>query len=310
MFEIVPHSPVSVADTGQDLQLYRVGRCGCCVKRAPSNCGCGFEVQSTVLQVLICLLRLLTIIGNLITSSHGKMERILVGTSQGCQRNCLQKYLICVLQQQQSSGLARSGVEGQTVNVWQISLGFRGLLYPTVLRSAENTCGTHLSWLLSPWQCSDLGELSQGCWCLPRCALCSGFGQVLAPPGIKITDRMKFLMLECSQALCCWEFQGQPENQDLEFKAGAALQLFQRLTPLFSLQFASIWGYLFKLGKPFKGNGYTNNNNLSWNYLLGLNSVLSWKWEQWPVGSWKEWLSVWEPVLLWFWYIIKNDKLS
>lgn len=81
------------------------------------------------------------------------------------------------------------------------------------------------------------------------------------------------------QILCCWEFQRQPEKQDPEFKAGAALQLFQRST---SSVFPSVWfdfGLFVQAVKPFKCNGYTNNNNLSWNYLL--NSVLSWNSDLW-----------------------------
>lgn len=191
--EILPHSPVSVANMGQDLLseicstsvLYRVGRwgwarCECCVKSVLSNCGCSFELWSFMLQVLICVLRLSAIIGSLITPSLRKMERILMKTSERSQTNLFQKYLICVLQQQHSSGLTSSGVETQTVKIWVTD--FAGihwvLLYPAVIVSAENICGTHSSWPLSPWQFSELGELGQGWWYFPRRALCTGFGLV------------------------------------------------------------------------------------------------------------------------------------
>lgn len=67
--------------------LYRVGRWGWarwgyCVKSVLSNGGCSFEPWSLTLQVLICVLRLFTIIGSLITSSLGKVEIILMKTSE------------------------------------------------------------------------------------------------------------------------------------------------------------------------------------------------------------------------------------
>lgn len=112
--------------------LYRVARCGCCVKSVLSNGGCGFELWSSMLQLFIWLLWFLTIIGTLLTSSHGKMEIILMKTSERSQINPLQKYLISVLQQQLSSGLTNSGVETQSVNTWGMDFtGIQGFVVPS-----------------------------------------------------------------------------------------------------------------------------------------------------------------------------------
>lgn len=167
-----------------------------------------------------------------------------------------------------------------------------------MIRSAESTRGTHLPWLLSPGQCSGPGELSQGRWGVPRGALALLRYQLT--PGIKSQNEwIETLMLECSQTLCCWGFQ-------TTWAAGSWIQSWCSSSALPEADpsvFPSVWfdfGLFDQAVKPLKCNGYTNNNNLSWSYLLGLNSVWSCKWEQWPVGSCKERLSVWESMLLWF----------
>lgn len=116
------------------------------------------------------------------------------------------------------------------------------------------------------------------------CAL--GLVRYKVPPGIKIMEYMKILVLECSQALCCWDFQRPPEEQDPEFQAGAALQLFQRLTLLFSLQFASFLGCLLKLWNLLRA--MVTQTITTWAEIICLDWILFW------VGKGSS--DLWDPV--------------
>lgn len=175
-----------------------------------------------------------------------------------------------------------------------------------MIRSAESTHGTHLPWLLSPGQCSGPGELSQGRWGVPRGALALLMCQLT--PGIKSQNEWMGRNPDAGM-LSDFVLLGVSETT---WAAGPCIQSWCSSSALPEADpsvFPSVgfdFGLFDQAVKPLKCNGYANNNNLSWSYLLGLNSVWSWKWEQWPVGSCKERLSVWQSMLLWFWYIIKN----
>lgn len=157
LFEILPGSPVSVANTGQDLPdlqhicalqggQMRLGKRGVLCQKFSSSGGCGFELWSTTLEVLICLLRFLSIMGSLITSSHGKMRMILMKRSERNQAKPLSK-VPCFCPSAAAELMAdSSGVEAQTVNNWVRDFtGLRVLLCPAGVISAENTRGTPLS---------------------------------------------------------------------------------------------------------------------------------------------------------------------
>lgn len=135
--------------------------------------------------MLICVLRLFTIIGSLITSSLGKVEIILTKTSERSQTNLFVKHLISVLQQQHSSGLTSPGVQAQTVNIWVTDFtGVQGFAVSSCDGSAEKHMWDPLyvgNALI--WECSvRAGDVSPD---MP-CAL--GLVRFQVTPGFKIME--------------------------------------------------------------------------------------------------------------------------
>lgn len=153
LFEILPGSPVSVANTGQDLPdlqhicalqggQMRLGKRGGAVSKVFFK----WWLWSTKLEALICLLRFLSIMGSLITSSHGKMGMILMKRSERNQAKPLSKVPCFCPSAAAELRADSSGVEAQTVNTWVRDFtGLRVFLCPAGVISAENTRGTPLS---------------------------------------------------------------------------------------------------------------------------------------------------------------------